>query len=292
VSHQIASSHGAVALSFVDDVTWIVEGADDAEVTVKLNKCAATCLTWAQDNAVRFEEDKTEAILFSRRREHQRGSEEAVVVGNHAAPFNEQAIRWLGFWLDPKLTLNHHHQKWLAKAKQQQARISRLCRRQGLPPGSAANLQKAVVQSVATYGIELNATRRQPSRDVGRMANLQKILNQQARAATGCFRTTPVGFLMAEGGSRPAEAIVRGHEARFRTRILGRPPPHPDSSEQSLCHGGNHPAPSHTDGRLVRRDKGGAHDPTAVHQTPGQHDYDRAGDGSRSHGAAMGDAGR
>jgi hypothetical protein len=119
---------GVVALPFVDDVTWIVEGADNMEVTVKLNKYAATCLTWAQDNAVRIEEDKTEAILFSWRREYQRGSEEAVVVGNHTAPFNAQAIRWLGFWLDPKLTLNHHHQKWLAKAKQQQATISRLCR--------------------------------------------------------------------------------------------------------------------------------------------------------------------
>jgi hypothetical protein len=71
---------GVVALSFVDDVTWIVDGVDDAEVTVKLNTCAAKCLTWAQDNAVRFEEDKTEAILFSKRREHQKGSEEAVVV--------------------------------------------------------------------------------------------------------------------------------------------------------------------------------------------------------------------
>jgi hypothetical protein len=38
---------GMVALSFVDDVTWIVNGIDDAEVTVKLNTCAAKCLMWA-----------------------------------------------------------------------------------------------------------------------------------------------------------------------------------------------------------------------------------------------------
>jgi hypothetical protein len=35
----------------------------------------------------------------------------------------------------------------------------------------------------------------------------------------------PIGFLMAEGGSWLAEVIVRGREARFHTRILGRPPP-------------------------------------------------------------------
>jgi ribonuclease HI len=57
------------------------------------------------------------------------------------------------------------------------------------------------------------------------IASLQKVLNQQARAATGCFRTTPISFLMAEGGSQPAEAIIRGQEARFHARILGRPLP-------------------------------------------------------------------
>jgi hypothetical protein len=41
----------------------------------------------------------------------------------------------------------------------------------------------------------------------------------------GCFRTTPIGFLMAEGGSQPAKAIVRSHEARFCMQILGRPLP-------------------------------------------------------------------
>jgi hypothetical protein len=173
-----ATVNGAVALSFVDDVTWIVDGTDDADVTGKLDRCAETCLAWARDNTVCFEEDKTEAILFSRCREHRRELEVTVSVGNHVAPYNINAIRWLGYWLDPRLTFNHHHQKWLTKARQQQARISRLCRRQGLPPASAANLQKAVVQSIATYGIELNAARRLPSRDVGWLANLQKVLNQ------------------------------------------------------------------------------------------------------------------
>jgi hypothetical protein len=169
---------------------------------------------------VRFGEDKTEAILFSKRQKHQKGVDMKVWVGRHDVEYNRKATRWqgvwldakrwLGVWLDAKLTLSHHHDKWTTKARQQQARIARLCRHQGLPPSSAANLQKAVVQSVATYGIELGVIRKDPFRDKTRIADLQKVLNQQARAATGCFRNTPISFLMAEGGSRPAEAIVRG----------------------------------------------------------------------------------
>jgi hypothetical protein len=171
------------------------------EATEQLNKCAAKILTWVEQNAVHFEEDKTEAILFSKHKEHQADIDIKVWVGYHEIAYNRQAMHWLGIWLDPKLTLNQHHHKWTTKAKQYQAHIACPCRHQGLPPSSAANLQKAVVQSMAIYGIELGAIQKNPPHDKTRLANLQKVLNQQAWAATGCFRTTPIGLLMAEGGS-------------------------------------------------------------------------------------------
>lgn len=54
----------------MDGVTWLVEGLDVRDVVRKLEQCASASLEWAQDNAVRFETAKTEAILFSRRRKH------------------------------------------------------------------------------------------------------------------------------------------------------------------------------------------------------------------------------
>jgi hypothetical protein len=221
---------GTVGLSFVDDVTWVVDGDNAEEVTRKLTHCASACLSWVASNAVCFEADKTNAILFSKRRANQVPPDLAVQVDSHHVTYNPNAIWWLGYWLDPKLTFNHHHQKWLTKARQQQARLARLCRSQGLPPASTANLQKAVVQSVAMYGIDINAARRYPSRDVGCIASLQLILNRQARVITVCLRTTPLGFLMAEVATRPTEARVRGREAHFRSRILTRVAPQPTLS--------------------------------------------------------------
>jgi hypothetical protein len=216
-----------VGLSFVDNVTWVVDGTNAAEVTMKLMRYASACLSWAASNAVRFEADKTEAILFSKPRANQVPPHLPVQVDSHCITYNPNAIRWLGYWLDPKLTFNHHHQKWLTKAYQQQARLARLCRSQGLPPASTANLQKAVVQSVATYSSNINAAYRYPSRDVGRITSLQLILNHQARAVTVCLRMTPLGFLMAEAATHPAQAIVRVQEARFRSCILTRAAPLP-----------------------------------------------------------------
>jgi hypothetical protein len=119
---------GTVGLSFVDDVMWIVKGATVEEATEQLNKCATKILTWAEQNAVHVEEDKTEAILFSKHQEHQADIDIKVWVGHHEIAYNRQAMHWLGVWLDPKLTLNQYHHKWTTKAKQQQARIACLCR--------------------------------------------------------------------------------------------------------------------------------------------------------------------
>ena len=59
-------------ISWVDDVTWVVEGTDLDDVVEKLERCATANLEWAGKNAVRFEESKTKAILFSKRRKHKR----------------------------------------------------------------------------------------------------------------------------------------------------------------------------------------------------------------------------
>ena len=67
VEGQVQDSRG---ISFVDDMTWLLEGRDVGEVVQKLEGCAAASLEWARGNAVRLEMPKTEAILFSRRRAH------------------------------------------------------------------------------------------------------------------------------------------------------------------------------------------------------------------------------
>ena len=67
----IAEIHGAVkgqvdhcrGISFVGDITWVVVGGNANEVIQRLERCAAASLRWAENNAVRFETSKTEAVL-------------------------------------------------------------------------------------------------------------------------------------------------------------------------------------------------------------------------------------
>lgn len=52
VEDRVEDSRG---ISFVDDVTWLVEGTDIDGVADKLERCARVSLEWAKENAVRFE---------------------------------------------------------------------------------------------------------------------------------------------------------------------------------------------------------------------------------------------
>ena len=97
----IAEIHDAVerqveviqSISFVDDITWLVDGTDLNDVVSKLERCAA------DNNAVCFETSKTEAILFSKRRKHRR-CDRTIRVGGQSVRFAPVATRWLGIWLN------------------------------------------------------------------------------------------------------------------------------------------------------------------------------------------------
>jgi len=49
-----------------------------------------------------------------------------VKVGANAVPFNKQATRWLGVWLDSQLTLKEHHAIRPKDGKKAMAKLRRL----------------------------------------------------------------------------------------------------------------------------------------------------------------------
>jgi len=83
-------------ISFVDDVAWVVEGEDVGECTQRLEGCAEEAQKWAKQNACQFDIKKTEAILFTRKRNNWEPKMKARIrVGNHEVQYNKDATRWL-----------------------------------------------------------------------------------------------------------------------------------------------------------------------------------------------------
>jgi len=147
---------GSEGISFVDDVAWVVEGEDVGECTQRLERCAAETTIWAKKNACLFDIEKTEAMLFTRRRKNKEPKINArVMVGDHEVSYNKEAKRWLGVWLDDMLTLNDHTKKTLAKARRAQNWVRFLMTTKRLSSEGCKRIHVAAVQAVALYGSEL-----------------------------------------------------------------------------------------------------------------------------------------
>jgi len=144
-----------------------------------------------------------EGILFRKKK----GAPIATIsVGTSDIPFNSEATRWLGVWLDSQLTLKEHHAVRLKEGKKAMEWLHRLTGQMGLSPGNCCKVMTVCIQSVAMFRSELWWKGDRMDGTIGRAEELQKEVNKQARAVTGCFRTTNCGVLAMESGLRLATA--------------------------------------------------------------------------------------
>jgi len=175
---------------------------------------------WARVNGVTFDHHKSEAMLFSRQR---KGPTATVEAGGREIEFNKEATRWLGIWLDSHLTLRDHQRVMMKKGRKAMTRLRRLTGQMGLTTANCRKVMTACVQSVAMYGSELWWQGQGEQGMRGPEDDMQNLVSQEARAVTGCFRTTNLGALMAESGLRPAAPQLENRQRRFAARLISLP---------------------------------------------------------------------
>ena len=94
-------------------------------------------------------EAKTEAMFLSKRRKK---TTESVLVGDYEVQFNQHATRWLGIWIDSKMTLKEHHSAGKKKARKAIHCIRRLTRQLGMCSDACRWALVACVQASALWG--------------------------------------------------------------------------------------------------------------------------------------------
>ena len=211
---------GVSGLSFVDDIGWWAAGKDEEEVAARLSAAAGASMDWAAQNGVTFDQGKTEAAIFWRSKAVPTAM---VKVGATLVLFNKEATRWLGVWLDSQLTLKEHHARRLKGGRNAKTRLRRLTGPLRLSPVNCWKVMTACVQSVAMFGAELWWKGDGTRGTVGRAKDLQLLVNRQARASTGCFRTTNLGALSMESGLQAATTQLENRQRRFGLRLLSLP---------------------------------------------------------------------
>jgi len=215
-----AAVPGIYGLSFVDDIGWWADGTDEKAVADKLSAAATASIEWATGNGVASDHGKSEAALFRRKKKVPMA--EVTVVASHV-PFNKMATRWLGVWLDSQLMLRDHHATRLKHGQKAMTRLQCLTGQMGLSPANCRKVMTACVQSFAMFGSELWWKGGHVQGTMGQTDELQLLVNQKARATTGCFKTTNLEALSMESSLRAATAQLENRQRRFVIRLLSLP---------------------------------------------------------------------
>jgi hypothetical protein len=86
------------AISFVDDIGLVVECSEMGEGARQLECIAGDAIRWGSDSKVKFEVNKTEVFVFSRRLTLFRAAKDAVIrIGEQTFAIKQGATKWLGF---------------------------------------------------------------------------------------------------------------------------------------------------------------------------------------------------
>ncbi|KAI7349592.1 hypothetical protein KC320_g5991 [Hortaea werneckii] len=212
------------SLSFVDDVGLLLKCDTLDEGIQELESVAGHAIEWGAANKVEFEVSKTGVLIFSKRRKILQAAKQANVrIGEHSCPINQGATKWLGFWLDSKLTFKTHFENRITSARRALQAVASLSRRNG---GLSIRLMRrvviAAVSSVALFGAEVWW---RGQKDLER--RLQLLLNSQARTITGLLKCTPIAFLLQAACFPYAGDLLDQRQTRFATRALAAARDHP-----------------------------------------------------------------
>jgi ribonuclease HI len=188
--HRTAEWHtGAYVQAFADDISIVLRGTDPSTLRDIASLVLDKIKTWAMDKGLALNADKTEVMMFTRRRKWSRAP--LVALGTDI-PLRKEA-RYLGVILDERLTWKAHCQ---SKAKAC-ATAMMACRRAigptwGLKPETAHWIYTAIVRPMLSYGacVWIPALSRST-----RTRELTRVQRLGCLMITSAFHTTPTAAL-------------------------------------------------------------------------------------------------
>ncbi len=194
---RIKRKHQNVKLpSYIDDVALIVEGKTAEENCKFLEQITKTTFQWATENAVTFDDSKSELIHFQKGKSEPTAS---VTLPNNTVINPSKSVRWLGIWFDRKMSFKTHVQKKIASATRTLHLLHRLLNSEwGLSAAAGRQLYSACITSISDYGCQIWWNRQK-----GFVKLFQKLQNAAMRKILGAFRTSPCAAMELESATLP-----------------------------------------------------------------------------------------
>ena len=204
-------------IGFADDTNIIAFGQTAQENCRTLERAWAVCEKWSESRGMEFAPGKSELIHFSRTRNP---LTDRVQLGNTTKE-PTTSTRFLGVWLDRKLTWKAHLKEVQQKLETQRLALTRLAAASwGFSLPRAREVYAKVIRSAMAYGATAFHKVTEPGGNaVGIAGSLRKEQTQCLRTVAGAYRATPVRALETETFVPPLDLYLNGRVAQFEGRI-------------------------------------------------------------------------
>ena len=217
----------AFQISYIDDFSLAVSSTSAKKNCRALKDAAETLLQHASGKGVHFDPGKTELVHFHTRRKPE--SEGLTINGCHIQP--KTLVRWLGVWLDVKLSFKQHVEKKINSATAAFFALQRLGSLQkGLSVKALRQLYMACITATADYGVPLWYTNNCQGLLLSRYQRLQ---NMAVRHILGAFKGSPTKALELEAALLPPQLRFEKQCYMYALRTLQFQPDHPISQALS-----------------------------------------------------------
>ena len=184
--------------------------------------------SWLARNGLKTDPDKTEFLLFYKRKRPNQGSIPASIglqdpINGEYAVKRSMTVRYLGIFISHNLSFDHHIKVMATRAKSTVQAINILGNSvQGLDLAGWRKIYHALILPVLTYGLPLYASRIKK----GAVKVLQVAQNAALRKICGVFKTTPVEPLPYMSAILPMSVYIPMALAKFGDRLSRLPPTH------------------------------------------------------------------
>lgn len=193
---------GVTLIGFADDIAMVIVGENE-EILINLgNAGIARVVRWMKEHDLQLAPHKTEAVLLTTKRKI--APIFFNVLGIDIAP--SKAIKYLGVWLDTKLTFGEHISRLVVKAEKTVAALSNLMPKIRGPRASKRRILASVIHSQILYAAPAWHTATKCQNRLVKLRRLQRSLCIRVCSAYRTISGEGVGVI---AGIPPIDLLIQ-----------------------------------------------------------------------------------
>lgn len=221
INTDVSLQADKISLGFIDDVTHLVANHDIDMNILELEEEGDRSLEWGRTHGAIFDQKKAQLMHFT----HKKHKNPHLEFGTQIIQAQTKELRWLGLWLDPKLTYGPHIHRMQHKGKATIAQLSRISRcYHGLSPKETKTLVTTILKPRILFGriVWFN------TRTAGKVSKIFQLLQNAAnRLILGAFKSSPTEHMNHDANMITFKTLAVRYHHNYVYKRLTTPTSHP-----------------------------------------------------------------